>query len=551
MGIKMHNNGAFYAWTIKYRWVVPIVATLEVSLVMNCLSSMCLAIAAMHNMDPPYIHRDLKVENILIDGQHNFRLCDFGSATPVVAWAGSKRPHVDGSQHYITTRVDIEMDIEKHTTPQYRSPEMVDLYQDQPITEKCDIWALGCVLYKLLYGDTPFGDSMLSISSGHVTFPTKTTTTVTSATQQKLNTLITLMLDPDPNTRPDIFAVSHHIHALLGQPNPVKDKRLCVLMEMFPTIAPDKLKAGLERSRVLEDTINSFLESTHVLPQVQLQTGNFTQNSSTPTKVSPTTNVQVKTANLYFTHNICPSPILSAEENNYVQHREQQQRHTQMAEFDRSITNSVHCSRLSPASVHASSGSAMNVNIDKRGMTHQRAKSTPLASVTSHLDNPFIQQPISRQYSNQSQEEAQVMQASLFSTHGQQCIQTESQHIQQLSLSPSHAYQEQHQYSHGCEQTGDVMYGRESQSASSGPMPVSINVTVPTDQQRRERPKPRKRVSNTVNFTFSMDQTNTAQYTTTANPFDPFEPSTSGLTGAVVESHQDGCNSVHDPFTVS
>ena len=40
------------------------------------------AVATLHGSNPPLIHRDLKLENLLINSSHDgIKLCDFGSAT--------------------------------------------------------------------------------------------------------------------------------------------------------------------------------------------------------------------------------------------------------------------------------------------------------------------------------------------------------------------------------------------------------------------------------------------------------------------------------------
>ena len=53
----------------------------------------------------------------------------------------------------------------------FRAPEMVDLYSGKSITTKADIWALGCLLYKLCFFSLPFGESTLAIQNGNFSFP--------------------------------------------------------------------------------------------------------------------------------------------------------------------------------------------------------------------------------------------------------------------------------------------------------------------------------------------------------------------------------------------
>jgi len=49
---------------------------------------------------------------------------------------------------------------------------MIDLYNGQQLTSKTDIWALGCLLFKICYFSLPFGESSLAIQAGKFDFPT-------------------------------------------------------------------------------------------------------------------------------------------------------------------------------------------------------------------------------------------------------------------------------------------------------------------------------------------------------------------------------------------
>ncbi|XP_077377441.1 cyclin-G-associated kinase [Festucalex cinctus] len=124
----------------------------------------CRAVQHLHKQKPHIIHRDLKIENLLISNQGTIKLCDFGSATTVAhypdySWPAHKRSMV-------------EDEITRNTTPAYRTPEMIDLYSNYPINEKQDIWALGCILYLLCFKQHPFEEgAKLQIVNGKYSMP--------------------------------------------------------------------------------------------------------------------------------------------------------------------------------------------------------------------------------------------------------------------------------------------------------------------------------------------------------------------------------------------
>ncbi|XP_072290222.1 cyclin-G-associated kinase isoform X2 [Eucyclogobius newberryi] len=143
---------------------VELRAPMSCDTVLKTFYQTCRGVQHMHKQKPPIIHRDLKIENLLISNQGTIKLCDFGSATtvshyPDYSWSAQKRSLV-------------EDEITRNTTPAYRTPEMIDLYSNFPINEKQDIWALGCILYLLCFKQHPFEDgAKLQIVNGKYTIP--------------------------------------------------------------------------------------------------------------------------------------------------------------------------------------------------------------------------------------------------------------------------------------------------------------------------------------------------------------------------------------------
>jgi serine/threonine-protein kinase len=108
-----------YSRTIPLREKVALIATA------------CDAIASAHqNL---VVHRDLKPGNILVDGNGNPHVLDFGIAKLMDA-------------------ADSTETMERRLTPEYASPEQI---AGAPVTTAADIYSLGAVLYKLLTGEAP------------------------------------------------------------------------------------------------------------------------------------------------------------------------------------------------------------------------------------------------------------------------------------------------------------------------------------------------------------------------------------------------------------
>ena len=79
------------------------------------------------------LHRDIKLDNILLDGEGGVKICDFGVSR-------------------LITKTDVIH--EQCGTPAYLAPEMSSNSQYSGFY--VDIWSLGILLYVMLQGTVPF-----------------------------------------------------------------------------------------------------------------------------------------------------------------------------------------------------------------------------------------------------------------------------------------------------------------------------------------------------------------------------------------------------------
>ncbi|KAF9665430.1 hypothetical protein SADUNF_Sadunf16G0121800 [Salix dunnii] len=198
-------------------------AYFEEKQVLSIFRDVCNAVFAMHSQSLPIAHRDLKAENLLLGSDGLWKLCDFGSTS--TNHKRFEKPEEMGIE---------EDNIRKHTTPAYRAPEMWDLLRRDLINEKVDIWALGCLLYRICYFRSAFdGESKLQILNGNYRIPDlpKYSSSVTD--------LIRDMLQASPDDRPDITQASALLDWKLISINLVN------LQKSLPDGPPEMQSAGI------------------------------------------------------------------------------------------------------------------------------------------------------------------------------------------------------------------------------------------------------------------------------------------------------------------
>jgi TolB-like protein/tetratricopeptide (TPR) repeat protein/tRNA A-37 threonylcarbamoyl transferase component Bud32 len=105
------------------------------------------------------IHRDIKPDNVLLEADFAL-LTDFGIAMAIVRRADERT--TDPVAHL--------------GTPEYMSPEQI--FGDEPVDQRSDVYSLGCVVYEMLAGVPPFtgptARSILARQAAHAAPPLAT-----------------------------------------------------------------------------------------------------------------------------------------------------------------------------------------------------------------------------------------------------------------------------------------------------------------------------------------------------------------------------------------
>jgi len=180
------------------------------------------AIAALH--ENGYAHRDIKLENILYDvNTQRPVLMDFGSVAPAMVPIRSR-----------TSLLKLIDEASENSTVSYRAPELFEGHvhygsDESDIDGRVDIWSLGCVLFGMMYGYSPFeceirGEKIKVVECSYLrvlgAIPTPSLhSELYKRYDQELFQFVVWLLNQDRLERPSIQQVSSRVDELLEKNN--------------------------------------------------------------------------------------------------------------------------------------------------------------------------------------------------------------------------------------------------------------------------------------------------------------------------------------------
>ena len=176
------------------------------------------------------IHRDVKPQNVLLNGDGLAKVTDFGIVRSLDAVGQTETGTVLGTSHYIA--------------PEQARGERVDA--------QTDVYSFGVVLHELLTGDVPYpGDNFLSVAMKHVNDPVPSVLDTRPDAPIRLATLIERCLAKEPADRPaSMDEVVAELEAVNAELDAREGGEGTMIMRKPPTIpVPPRQKRHVRRGR--------------------------------------------------------------------------------------------------------------------------------------------------------------------------------------------------------------------------------------------------------------------------------------------------------------
>jgi tRNA A-37 threonylcarbamoyl transferase component Bud32 len=176
--------------------------------------------------DHGLVHRDVKPQNVLLNGDGRAKVTDFGIARSLDVDHGvTQTGTILGTSNYIA--------------PEQASGQLVDA--------QTDVYSLGIVLYEMLTGELPFpGESFVAVAMKHIQEPSPNVLDVRGDLPLRVAEMIDRALEKDPEHRfPTMDAFAAEIEANLGELDRGEDGAVTMVVP-----AAQRLQKPRHRKRV-------------------------------------------------------------------------------------------------------------------------------------------------------------------------------------------------------------------------------------------------------------------------------------------------------------
>lgn len=150
--------------------------------ILNWIAQVVLGVMLMHSKN--ILHRDLKSQNLFLTSDGTVKIGDFGISKELPTLSSLAKTSCG--------------------TPYFMPPEVC---KGEPYGEKIDIWAIGCILYELVFLKKPFESKTLSgVFDKIINKPLESSY---EEVDSDIKILLMAMLDKDPSRRPSIWELAN------------------------------------------------------------------------------------------------------------------------------------------------------------------------------------------------------------------------------------------------------------------------------------------------------------------------------------------------------
>jgi len=213
---------------------------LSVSEVMAVLRQLAEGLGFLHRHG--LVHRDVKPQNAVVDGQGRVIILDLGVVRDQ-AHPGLTRPGAMVG------------------TPYYMSPEQIAGVED--VDARTDVYALAAVAFELLTGRPPYlGSNNFEVLYGHKNLPTPDAAALVTSVPRKVAQVLMRGLAKDREQRPEgVVALVAELEAVAGArpvdlalafaapPAPTGQTRVVSRLHLPPSAAPPRVRGGPAETR--------------------------------------------------------------------------------------------------------------------------------------------------------------------------------------------------------------------------------------------------------------------------------------------------------------